>query len=89
VPGFNGKYALSIVVTKLAESIFGEYVPWIGARLDADPCAAVVVVVDCDCLLDEPQPAVRPATSATAMARLRFIRPDGTQAAGPARRLRC
>src|SRR5947207_2129966 len=56
VPGFNGKYRLSTAVTKFAGSLFGDYVPWIDARLDAD-CGTVVCAVADGCRLvwsDEP-----------------------------------
>jgi hypothetical protein len=54
VPGFSGQYGLSIVATKFAGSIEGEYFPWIGARLDAEDEAALV---DGDALDDEvPEP---------------------------------
>jgi hypothetical protein len=61
---------LSITETKFDGSIDGAYVPWIGARLDADgPDPLVVVVDDVELeLLDDPQPAIRTSAEVTASA---------------------
>jgi hypothetical protein len=80
VPGFNGQYRLSITETKFAGLIEGEYLPWIGARVDAEgavPAGEVDDVVppaEVEALVDdvpppdeEPQPTTA-ATSTTATA---------------------
>jgi hypothetical protein len=77
VPGLSGHQGLSTVVTKPLGLIVGEYLPWIGARAEADcdPVGAEKVPPPDEALLpddepppDDPQPSIPTAKAAAAKA---------------------